>query len=49
MKSSIFGKSWSLIMVGLMRASNAPLMYLWVEPWTAAMLHFPKISSIDRG
>lgn len=29
--------------------SNVPLMYLWVEPWTAAMLHFPKISNMDWG
>lgn len=49
MKPSIFGRSWPLIMVGLMRESNAPLMYLWAEPWIAEMLHLPKMSSIDWG
>jgi len=32
-----------------MMESSAPLMYLWVEPWTAAMLHLPKISNMDWG
>lgn len=49
MNWSILGKSWFLIKVGLMIESNVPLMYLWVEPWTAAMLHFPKISNMDWG
>lgn len=49
MKRSILGKSCSLVMVGLTSESRAPLMYLWVEPWTAAMLHFPRMSSMDCG
>jgi len=49
MNSSIFGKSWSLIKVGLIIESSAPLMYLWVEPWTAAILRVPKISNMDCG
>jgi len=49
MNSSIFGKSRSLIKVGLMIERSAPLMYLWVEPWTAAILRVPKISNMDCG
>lgn len=49
MKWSILGKSCSLMMAGLTRESNAPRMCLWVEPWTAAILHFPKMSSMDCG
>lgn len=49
MKWSILGKRWSLIMVGLMMDKREALMYLWVEPWTAAILHFPKMSNMDCG
>lgn len=49
MKWSILGRSCCLIMVGLTRESKAPLICLWVVPWTAAILHFPKMSSMDCG
>lgn len=49
MKPSILGNRQSRMKLELTRASRAPLMYLWVRPWTAAMLHFPKMSNIDCG